>query len=268
MKKIKQLAEMLAATDESTLEKIEQYEKEGRFNEHLDTNVAEYIPVDGSYKYITRNPFKRFYESLQRVFIVNPFMRYSNKLFDTQVTGRENLKSLGRKGCIVCCNHVNKLDCMAVVYALKGKKVYTSGAEFNNMKGFLGDMMRVGRMIPLSGNYAAMKNFDAAVTKFLKDGCAVTFYPERAEWWGYEKPRPLVSGAYKYAVKNGVPVLPVFITFRPSESAEKTALKKFVVNILPPIYPDLNLPKRQAVQKLMAENAQSWDKCYKEFYKV
>ena len=72
MKKIKQLAEMLAATDEQTLEKIEQYEKEGRLNEHLDTNVAEYIPVDGSYQYIIRNPFKRFSDFLKRVFIVHP----------------------------------------------------------------------------------------------------------------------------------------------------------------------------------------------------
>ncbi len=274
MKVIKQYAHMLAATDPATIEKIKQFEKEGKFNEHLNPAVGEYIPVDGNYKYIETNPFKRFANFFKRLFVVRPFLRYTNKMFQTEVTGRENLKAIKKSGCIVCCNHVNKLDCAAVIYALRGKKVYTTGAEFNNMQGFLGDMMRVGGLLPLSTSYGAMKNLDATIAKLLKRGNAVTFYPERAEWWGYEKPRPLFSGAFKYAIKNNVPVLPVFITFKSLNGAESSAsredgtqLKRFVVNILPPLFPSGRQSPKDEVLRLKDGCADEWKNCYESFYK-
>ncbi len=268
MKIVKDLANTLVSTDLQTIETIKLYEHEGRFNEHIDTGapVPEYIPVDGKYKYVTKNPFTLIKNAILRALFVKPFIREANRLFNTEVHGKEHLQ--GVNGCIICCNHVNKLDSMAVVYALEGKTIYTTGAEFNNMKGFLGDMMRVGRLMPLSSSYNAMKNFDEAVTKLLKKGCGITFFPERAEWWGYEKPRPLMNGAYRYAVKNNVPILPIFITFEPTveSQADPTALKKFIVNILPPIYPDKTLTPRTRAEQLKEENAKAWQKCYDEFY--
>lgn len=265
MSRITDLAELLVKVSPETLDKIAEYEAQGRYNEHLDSlDGAVFTPVDGSYEYLPKtHQFKRF---LQKRFIVKPFMKYANKLFKTQVVGRENMQGL--RSAIVCCNHVNKLDCMAICQALKPKKVYTSAAQFNNMEGFLGDMMRVGGMLPMSDNYSAMKNFDKTVTTLLQKGNFVTFYPESSEWWCYEKPRPLFPGAYRFAAKNQVPVLPVFITFRQTKqsSADRTALKQFIVNIGKPIYPDSSLSVREAAERMRLQNGLAWKEIYETFY--
>lgn len=259
---------MLSATTPEALKKIAEYEAEGRLNEHPEGMFAPaYRAVTGDYRYLTANPFKNMYTAFCRQFIVKPFMRYTNKLLRTEVRGEENLE--GIRGAIVCCNHVNKLDCMAIAYALN-RRTYTTAAEFNNMSGFLGDMMRVGGMLPLSADYRAMANLDRAISKLLDKGKYITFFPEGSEWWCYEKPRPQLIGAYRYAVKNGVPVVPVFITFKPTPESEsqETGLKQFIVNILPPVYADLSLPPKQAALKMRDECADAWAKMYAQFYQA
>lgn len=262
----KQLAKMLSATNKETLEKISSLESENKLNEHVDAiDMSNLIPVDENYEYFPKKGrFKRF---LQRIFIVNPFMRYTNKkIFHTKVIGKENIK--GIKKAIICSNHVNKLDCMAINYALRPKKVFTSAAPFNSFGGFLGDMMRVGGMIPMSDSFTAMKKFDATVKKLLDGNKFVTFFPERAEWWCYKKPRPLFSGAYKYAVKNDVPVIPVFITYteNAAHAADPTLPPDFVVNIGKPIYPDSSLAPKQRAEDLLSKNASAWQEIYASAY--
>jgi len=267
MNKIKQYVNMLASTDEATLDKIDEYEKLGKLSEHLDTNPAPYIPVTAKFQYLPKNPFVRLHRKFQDTFFLKPFCKEANKLFNTVVVGKENMKELG--GAVVCCNHVNKLDCMAIRHALAPKKVYFTTAEFNNMKGFVGDMMRAGGILPMSENFGAQKNFMKAVETILGRKQFVTFFPERSEWWLYEKPRPQHDGAYHMAAKNKVPVLPVFITFNQTEESKKsrTGIKQFVVNILPPIYPDAELSLKQNIAKMKNACSEAWQKTYDEFYK-
>lgn len=263
---IKKYVDMLANTDLQTLDKIDEYEKAGKFNEHLDTNPAPYIPVDKNFQYIPKNIFKKMDYFLKRCFIVDRVERSAYKLFQTEVVGKENLK--GIKSAIVCCNHVNKLDCMVVRHALRPQKTYFTAAEFNNMKGFLGDMMRAGGLLPMSANFSAQKNFFDSISKLLCRGSFITFFPERAEWWGYEKPRPHEKGAYHIAVKNNVPILPVFITFRQTSDSLKrrNGIKQFVVNILKPIYSDSSLSDKENIENMMQQCLQQYNECYEKFY--
>ena len=266
MKKVRKYVQMLASTEKETLDKIAEYESKGLLNEHLDTNPAPYKKVDENFEYLPKNIFKRAKLALQRFFFVGPLRRETNKLFQTIVNGRENLKGL--RGAVICSNHVNKLDCMAIEHALK-RKIYFTAAEFNNMEGFVGDMMRAGRMLPMSSTFSGQKNFLNTLSKLLKKGCLVNFFPERAEWWCYKKPRPQHNGAYNVAVKNNVPVVPVFITFNETEDSKKSPLgfKQFVVNILKPIYPDENLSLKENVEKMMQNCETQWKETYKSFYK-
>lgn len=266
MNKIKKYVNMLAQTDEQTIAKIAEYEKQGKLNEHLDSNIAPYIPVDKDYKYLPTNIFEKTKRAFQQMFVIKPFCKEVNKLFQTEVTGKENLKNIG--SAIVVCNHINKLDCMAVRYALAPKKTYFTAAEFNNMKGFLGDMMRAGGLLPMSENFAAQKNFLATIENLLKRKTFITFFPERAEWWGYEKPRPQFDGAYHVAIKNNVPIIPVFITFKGaiSTTGKNTDIRKMVVNILKPIYANPKLTLKENISTTKKQCEQEWWQCYEQFY--
>ena len=260
---VKKYVKLLTETDDKTLDRIAEYEAIGRLNDHLEDAMAPYTPVEGDYNYFPKGTIKTFF---QRHFFLKPLYRQTMKTFQIKVNGKENLQ--GINAAIVCSNHVNKLDCLAVQYACEPKKTYFTAAHFNNMQGFVGDMMRLGGMLPMGESFAARKNLDSAITRFLNEGNFITFFPERAEWWGYEKPRPLLNGAYHFAVKNNVPVIPVFITFNQTEASkrDRKGIKQFVVNIGKPLYAPQGLSFNEAKEWLKNENYKTNCAIYEQFY--
>lgn len=257
----------LSQTTKDVLAKIAQAEKEGRFNDHLDDIVyPEYYPVDGKYRFDKPWYYQIAYFFINLI-IVRPYCFVVNHSWlKTKVVGRKNLK--GIKGAVVTCNHVNKLDAVALGKALKGHKKHYTVAEFNNMKCRLGTYMRVFGTMPFAENHEGMKNFNAHVEKYLKAGHFVTFFPERSEWWCYEKPRPLQPGAFHYAVKNNVPVIPTFITFEKLGKLDEQGIekRKFIVHILPPIFPDSSRTLKENKEWMLQENVRAWKECYEGYY--
>ena len=87
-------------------------------------------------------------------------------------------------------------------------------------------------------------------------------------WWNYEKPRPFKDGAFSLAVMNDVPVIPMFITFRPSGKLDENGIeiKHFTVHIMKPIYPDTELPRRARVDTMRDQNRRACVEKYEEIY--
>ena len=257
--------------DESTrlqvLADIEKYERLGEFDRHVDPiDESLSLPVDENFPYIPKGALKLRY-ALERALYVNTARKRINRdILRTEVFGKENLN--GIDSAIITCNHVNKFDCLAVQYATAGHRTYVIGAKFNNMKGTLGEMMRAGGLLPLSDSMAAMKNFNRAVTELLKKGNYVVCYPEQAMWWNYEKPRPFKDGAFSLAVMNGVPVIPMFITFRHSGEYDENGIeiKYMSLHIMEPIFPQENVPRRSNVDFMREKNYRMCCEKYEEFY--
>ncbi len=252
------------------IKKMEELEREGRFNEHLTSpSFGNLIPVDKNYRYIHKGFKQTAKDILVRIFIETPFRFWWSHWFARQKTiGRENIK--GIKHAVVVSNHCNIFDCGANITAFRGKKLYPVAASFNNFTGLLGDIMRAGRMLPLGENTDAMKNFNLAIKEVLTKKGYVLFYPEQALWWYYKKPRPFMNGAFHYAVKHKVPVIPSFITFKDRKKVDKDGFKyqKFIVNILEPIYPDPNLNNRENVEMMKQKAYDAMKKKYEEFYGI
>ncbi len=246
---------------------IEKYERLGEFDRHIDPiDESICLPVDENFPYIPRGTLRLKY-AFERIFYVNPFIKKTNRRdLRTEVVGRENLKGVG--AAIVTCNHVNKFDCLAVKYAARGHKTYIIGARFNNMSGFLGEMMRAGGLLPLSDSPTAMKSFNRAISKRLSEGAFVVCYPEQAMWWNYEKPRPFKDGAFSLAVMNKVPVVPMFITFRHSGELDSNGIeiKYMTIHIMPPIYPEEGAGRRHNVAAMREKNYRMCCEKYEEFY--
>ena len=259
----------LITTTPDVLEKIKQAEKERRFWEHLDPiDYSNCYPVDENFAYIPTGT-RLLKQKLQYSFLVRPFSLFVNIfLLKTTVTGRENLNHV--KNAVVTCNHVNKLDALVVRYAMHNHDMKIMVGDFNNQKGKLGEYMRASGILPFSNNRKAFQNFNNALEYYLKNKTYVLFFPERSEWWCYEKPRPLMDGAFHYAVKNHVPVIPTFITFTKRKKRDENGIemRQFHIHILNPIYPDENLSVHENILMMKEKNFAEWQKTYEKFYKT
>ena len=89
-------------------------------------------------------------------------------------------------------------------------------------------------------------------------------------WWNYRKPKPLKAGAYRFSVKNNVPVLPCFITMKDSDIMGEDGyyIQEYTIHIGKPIQPDPALPYRENIDMLMKENARVWREIYETEYSM
>ncbi|MBE6696091.1 MAG: 1-acyl-sn-glycerol-3-phosphate acyltransferase [Ruminococcaceae bacterium] len=195
------------------------------------------------------------------------------QLIIKEVRGIENFAAVGG-GKIVTCNHFSVCDNYAVWVALRdhmgGKmlyKVIREGNYTNPPKPF-GLFMRHCNTLPLSSQTATMKKFLRAVRVLLQRGETILIYPEQSMWWNYRKPKPMQDGAFALAVRNKVPVVPVFITMEDSDISDSDGffVQEYTLHILPAIYPDPTLTSAEAREVMKKENYEAWVKVYEDFY--
>ena len=190
-----------------------------------------------------------------------------------EVRGIENFAAV-KGGRIVTCNHFSVGDNYAVWVALRdymdGKmlyKVIREGNYTNPPKPF-GLFMRHCNTLPLSSRKATMVKFMKAFAELMKRGETVLIYPEQGMWWNYRKPRPMQDGAFSLAVRNKVPVVPIFITMEDSDVLDGDGffVQKYTLHILPAIYPDETLSYAAAKEDMKNKNYEAWVKVYEEVY--
>ncbi len=181
---------------------------------------------------------------------------------DTKIVGLENIESIST-GAIITCNHFSKVDNTVIRYMInkihKAKDFGIIVQESNFfMPGIIGWLIRNNKTIPLSLDHNYMSNnFMPTIKELLENKSYILIYPEEEMWFNYKKPRPLKIGAYHYAAKYNVPIVPCFIKIDNSEEIGDDGFKKskYTLYIMPPIYPDSN--------KLLKENKEEMrDKDY------
>jgi len=183
--------------------------------------------------------------------------------YGAKVVGKENLKPLKKSGALCVCNHFSFLDTLFVREAMGHFRSYHTMGPGNNKKGLFGATIRAGGMLPLSDNHTAMRNFTREVERLLSEGKFVNFYAEQAMWVNYQKPRPMKEGAFYYAVKCNVPVVPVFCTFRKTKRGH---MRKLRIHILQPVYADESLPRKARMAAFREQTEAAWRACYEEAY--
>lgn len=184
-------------------------------------------------------------------------------LYGARVTGREHLKAIKKTGAISICNHFNYLDTLFVRQALGHYRSYHTMGPRNNRGGFGGWVMRNGGMLPFSSDLEATRNLNAEIERLLKARKTVNFYAEQALWTNYGKPRPMKDGAFHYAVKHEVPVVPIFCTFRRNRNGHMKGLR---IHILPVIFPDETLSRRDRIRDMREKAEEEWRDCYRKAY--
>lgn len=261
------------------LEKIKQLEKEGKFDVDAedDPPSIELTPENVDYLKTKRtNKLKnKFANKLGEKFL--EAIIKSNKLIIKDIKGLENLSNV-KDGAIITCNHFNPFDSFTIeeIFTMSGqrknKKLYKVIREGNytNFPGFYGFLFRNADTLPLSSNTKTMVNFMKAVDTILKRGDFILIYPEQSMWWNYEKPKPLKNGAFKFATRNKVPIIPIFITMTDSNiiGEDGFPVKEYYVHIEEPIYPDKKMTEKENVELMKNKNFEVWKNIYEDFYGI
>lgn len=258
--------------------KIEQYEREGRFDEDVENDPPGKVLMPDDIEYIRKSTSEqlktKFAFKMARKF-VNDLIK-DKKLIIKEIKGIENFKGL-KSGAVITCNHFNAFDSFAIQLAYDAAeqpdrafwRVIREG-NYTSFPGFYGFLMRHCNTLPLSSNFDTMKKFFSAIGELVKEGHFVLFYPEQSMWWNYRKPKPLKRGAYMCAVKNDVPVLPCFITMKDTDIVGEDGffIQEYTIHVSEPIYPDASLPKRQKEAKMMEINSRLWREIYEREYNI
>lgn len=259
------------------LEKIARLEREGRFDEDVeeDPPTRELQPEEIDY---LRKKVKSKIKTRLTYKVARKFMNHlidNKQLIIKEIKGLENFKNLD-SGAVITCNHFNAYDSFAMQIAYdrsghKKRKFYRVIREGNytNFPGFYGMLMRNCNTLPLSSNFKTMEKFMKSVDTVLRKGNFVLIYPEQSMWWNYRKPKPLKKGAYTFAARNNVPVLPCFITMEDSDILGKDGfyVQEYTIHIGEPIYPDKNKSKAENAEEIRTKNYELWKKIYEESYK-
>lgn len=259
------------------LRRIEELEKKGLWYLDVEDDPETYPLMPDKVDYLNEKIINKIKNKIANRAATKFFesMIKNRRLIIKEVRGIENFEAV-KGGKIVTCNHFSVGDNYAVWRALRdsmgGKmlyKVIREGNYTNPPKPF-GLFMRHCNTLPLSSQPSTMKKFMRACSALLSRGETILIYPEQAMWWNYRKPRPMQDGAFSLAISNKVPVVPIFITMEDSDILDEDGffVQSLTLHILPAIYSDESLARREAREKMREENYRLWVKTYEDTYGI
>lgn len=258
------------------VERIKEYEKNGWFDIDVEDDPPARTLKKGECDYGNRKLSSKIASFFANIAAKNYFEKLikDNKLIIKDVVGIENFKKV-EGAAFITCNHFNPYDNYAVYRVIrpyiKGNlyKVIREG-NYTNFPGLYGYFFRHCNTLPLSDNFEVMKEFLSGVKYLLKKGKKILIYPEQAMWWNYKKPRPLKDGAFSFAVKNKVPVIPFFITLTDSPyiGDDGFNIPEYTIHISEAIYPDEELSTKENIAEMKRENFEAWKNIFESFYGV
>lgn len=234
----------------------------------FDTNKS--AKTDGTYVYKrTKNPFWHISHGFwSTVFKLIGFFGGAVVFGVWHVKGRKKLKKLGP--CITTSNHVGFLDAVLTLRATGMQNRYIVAAPHNCKDTVGGKILCAAGEVPLPINFKGMRPFNemleyAAERKSAK----IHFYAEKSMWIGYKKPRPYKDGAFYYADKLNIPVVPMLYCFKEPKGLRRLLhLPKAVIKIGEPIYVNTELPPRERKADLAQRTYDATAALYEEFYGV
>lgn len=219
---------------------------------------------------LKKNPINKIKATIVRS-IVDKLTKQINA--ETEIVGIENIEKIDT-GAIITSNHFNKVDSTVIRYLMqkigKANNFYIIVQETNMlMEGKLGWLLKNCYTIPISKNfeYTIQKLLPALKKIFDKKGFLL-IYPEKEMWYNYRRPRKMKIGAYHYACKFDIPVVPCFIEIQNTDAIGEDGfyISKYKLHVLTPIYPDKSKNLKERKEDMMKRDYQTRIKKYEEVY--
>ena len=167
-----------------------------------------------------------------------------------KIEGRENLNKVGDEY-ITVANHINMIDCAMITLSIFPRIPYFLTLQSNLEIPIIKYLVMLFRGIPIPRTLAGKEKMINTIDGLLKRGEVVGIYPEGHLIPYYDGIREFKNGAFNFAVKNQVPILPIVFTYREPEGIIKKFKKRpfITLTILEPEYPKSEMSK-QNVEEL------------------
>ena len=209
------------------------------------------MEIDEDYDYIKEGILFKIASTLLYIIVWPILVVYNKLMYNFKIYGRENLTKV-KTGKITVSNHVHPMDCTMNAIANAPKSLYFVSIKSNFEIPVIRHIIRLLHAIPIPEGFHNKEKFFLSINRLLKENKTVHFYPEASLWPYYKKIRKFKNGAFKLAVENNVPIVPMVYKFvKPYGIRKYIKRKPFIgLYVLPAIYPDKKLDKKQAVEKL------------------
>lgn len=209
------------------------------------------LEIDEDYEYVNDSVLFKIASTLLYIVALPIVFIYNKLMYNFKIYGRENLSNI-KTGKITVSNHVHPMDCTMNALANAPKNLYFTSIKSNFEIPVIRHIIRLLHAMPIPEKISEKAKFFNTIRELLKNKKSVHFYPEASLWPYYKKLRKFKNGAFKIAVENNVPVVPMVYKFVKPYGIRKLIKKRpFIeLHILEAVYPDLNLNKKEAVEKL------------------
>lgn len=169
-----------------------------------------------------------------------------------RIRGGENVRALGDGGAVSVSNHIHPMDCTMADLALRRKRVYYVSLECNFRIPVIRRIVRALGGVPLSADVHGMGELFSAMETAARRGDAVHIYPEGVLVPYGQGLRDFRKGAFRLAVRAGVPVLPMVFLYRaPRGWAARLRRRPYLtLRVLPPMRAPEGLSPREAADAL------------------
>ena len=207
--------------------------------------------IDDDFKYVNDNFWFNTCSNLLYL-IAFPLLIIITKFFwSLKIEGKENIENI-EGGKVTVSNHVHPFDCAMVGLANVPQKTYYTSLETNFKIPIVRKIIKLLNAVPIPQNIKYTKNFMNSIDSLLNNGKTVHFYPEGSLWPYYDKIRHFKNGAFDFAVRNNVPIIPMVFKFDKQKKISNLIKPKTIITleILKPVYPNKLIGKKDAILQL------------------
>ena len=222
-------------------------------NDDFATTNIETVKLPDDYKYFKRNFFYNFVKICLRL-VVYPIIYLILKIgYGISFKNRRVLRKVKNQGYFLYGNHTNYMmdayNPHIIPLPLQAEVVVNPDAV--SIKGIKVIVEMLGAF-PVPTSMKGMKNFCDSIEILIKKKHVITIYPEAHIWPCYTDIRPFGTESFHYPVNTNSPCF-AFTNIYKKRIIPFIKYPKVVTYIDGPFYPDLNLGKKERIQKLRDE---------------
>lgn len=204
--------------------------------------------ITDDFDYVNNNFLFNIFSNMLYL-VAYPLLIIINKFFfGFKIEGKENLEGID-SGKVTVSNHVHPMDCTMIGLANAPRKTFFTSLESNFKIPIVRRIIKLLNAVPIPQNIQYTRDFMNSIDNLLKNNKTIHFYPEGSLWPYHDKIRHFKNGAFDFAVRNNVPVVPMVFKFNKSKKISNLIITRSTITLViqEPIYPNKLLAKKDAI---------------------